>query len=213
MVQQQGDASPGESRVPRAGWQSALGRSPEAACPLLGLRMDPDSHFSMPVDEHRCQAGRKPAEIDTGRQREVCLSGAFATCERLLARPDAAEIMASVRPAGSRGPGTPSTGSLAGAAAASSGSSGPESAWGPVAGGPPSSASASSSGSGAPTPSSAAATSSGSSGPASAPASDGWRSSRMLPTIVLVIVAAVILGLVVLFVTGIVGTPVVAGGS
>ena len=173
MVQQQGDASPGESRVPRAGWQSALGRSPEAACPLLGLRMDPDSHFSMPVDEHRCQAGRKPAEIDTGRQREVCLSGAFATCERLLARPDAAEIMASVRPAGSRGPGTPSTGSLAGAAAASSGSS----------------------------------------GPASAPASDGWRSSRMLPTIVLVIVAAVILGLVVLFVTGIVGTPVVAGGS
>jgi hypothetical protein len=144
-MQQQGDASVQGSPVPEAGWQSALGHSPETACPLLGLRQDPGSHFSMPVDDHRCAAGTKPATIDTARQRELCLSAAFATCERLTARPDAAAIVASVFPTGSPGPGAASTGSLAAASGpapvpgvppAPGGSAGPGSGYIPGSDGP-----------------------------------------------------------------------------
>ena len=113
VIEPIGGASPQQGRIPQAGWQSALGRSPEVACPLLGLRQDPGSRFSMPVDERRCMAGHRPATIDADHQRTFCLAAAFATCERLTARPDAAELIAAVLPTGSPGPGTASTGALA----------------------------------------------------------------------------------------------------
>jgi hypothetical protein len=186
VVQQEG-ALPQESRVPQAGWESALGRSPEAACPLLGLREDPRSHFSMPVDEHRCLAGGKPAAIDMAHQRDVCLSGAFAACERLTARRDAAGIIASVHPPGSPGPGTAPSGVQASAP-------GMAAAFGPAsdpsASGPPSS-----------------------SGPASPSYDGGPRRPRRRLVLVVGAVLIMLAALVVLFAAAIILAPVAAGSS
>lgn len=55
---------------------------PETTCGFLGFADDRAIHYSRPTALHRCYAGGSPALVNATEQRELCLSGRFATCPR-----------------------------------------------------------------------------------------------------------------------------------
>ena len=57
-----------------------------AACPKLGFADDPEQRYSRPTSMHRCYATGVGASVSADEQRELCLSGAFATCPRYIGR-------------------------------------------------------------------------------------------------------------------------------
>lgn len=67
------------------------------ACPFLGLAGDRRSHYTYPHPDHRCYASDRGLPTDPARQTTFCL-GAYATCDRYLARQRQAQPRASGRP-------------------------------------------------------------------------------------------------------------------
>lgn len=57
----------------------------DAACPLLGLAADPQTHYTYPHPGHRCGATAAPIMIEPWKQAAHCLSLSFKTCNRYVA--------------------------------------------------------------------------------------------------------------------------------
>lgn len=79
------------------------------ACPYLGLRDDPDTHFTYPSTAQGCHSTGQYQRIDLATQATRCLAAAYAECPRYRA--------AQVRLAGGRAPGASGSPGSAGAAA------------------------------------------------------------------------------------------------
>jgi hypothetical protein len=77
-------------------------------CPLLGFVDDPTQHYSRPTALHRCFATHAPGPVTPLEQRELCLSGQFATCPRYSgALGQTAEPAAAAAPPAKAAPPTP----------------------------------------------------------------------------------------------------------
>ena len=60
--------------------------APDApACPLLGLALDPRTHYTFPHPAHRCHAEGAPAAVESRLQSTTCLSALFTGCGRFRA--------------------------------------------------------------------------------------------------------------------------------
>ncbi len=57
-------------------------RPPPEDCPFLGFVDDAPRHYSRPTALHRCYAAGTAALVTGHEQRELCLSGRYATCPR-----------------------------------------------------------------------------------------------------------------------------------
>ena len=68
-----------------------LGFPDAPACPLLGLAVDPRTHYSFPHPDHRCYAGRLANVVEPTRQARYCLSADFASCDWYQARIDSGQ--------------------------------------------------------------------------------------------------------------------------
>jgi Domain of unknown function (DUF4388) len=72
---------------------AATALAPEAApvaCPKLAFADEPNRRYSRPTGLHRCYASGIPDLVSPQEQRELCLSGAYASCTRLLESPNGA---------------------------------------------------------------------------------------------------------------------------
>ncbi len=70
-----------------------------AACPKLGFADDPEQRYSRPTSMHRCYATGVGASVTAEEQRQLCLSGAYATCPRYIGRRAARPTTAPARSA------------------------------------------------------------------------------------------------------------------
>ena len=71
---------------------------PETICPLLGFADDSARHYSRPTALHRCYASGAPALVTAQEQRDLCLSGQYASCPRYRDPSQAAAPVASPPP-------------------------------------------------------------------------------------------------------------------
>ena len=55
---------------------------PDPPCPLLGFADDRERHYGRPTALHRCYASGSASLVTPAEQRDLCLSGRFATCPR-----------------------------------------------------------------------------------------------------------------------------------
>ena len=50
------------------------------ACPYLGLADDPETHFSVPDQDHICRGTRRQSDVPELQQRAYCLNAQYSTC-------------------------------------------------------------------------------------------------------------------------------------